>query len=134
MGTLEVVLNDFYIMVWLHAYGEQGVEYGGLNKSSTHKFIYLNVWSLVGGTVLEKIRCGFIRVTQPHSLSLQLIDKMYAFSYYSSENACLLAALFSTMLVMDSPSETVSKPMIRCFLLQLPFTVTSLHCDRNVRQ
>ena len=32
MGTLEVGLNAFCIMLWLQAYGGQGVECGSLNR------------------------------------------------------------------------------------------------------
>ena len=32
MGTFEVGLKAFCIMLWLQAYEGQGVEYGGLNR------------------------------------------------------------------------------------------------------
>lgn len=34
MGTFEEVLNAFFIMMWLQAYGGQGVQRGGLNEKA----------------------------------------------------------------------------------------------------
>jgi hypothetical protein len=45
------------------------------------------------------------------SLCLLLVDQIYALSYCSS------ATMFSAMIVLDSPSETISKPLIKCFPL-----------------
>ncbi|EGW10291.1 hypothetical protein I79_010645 [Cricetulus griseus] len=36
------------------------------------------------------------------------------------------------MMVMDSSSETVSKPPIKCFLKQVTLVMVSLHSDRTV--
>jgi hypothetical protein len=43
-GGFEVRPNVFCILIWLHAYGGEGVEYGGLNKMILlHGLMYLIV-------------------------------------------------------------------------------------------
>jgi hypothetical protein len=50
MRTYEVGLSVFCIMLWLHAYGGQGVECGGLIRNGPHRFMCLNAWPI--GSVL----------------------------------------------------------------------------------
>jgi hypothetical protein len=52
METLEVGLNAFCIMIWLSAYGRQGMEYGGLNESDPCR--------LIGSGTLR--RCGLVGI------------------------------------------------------------------------
>lgn len=54
-------------MIWLKAYGGQGVESSGLNKNAPHSLRYLNAWVLESGTMRGglvvwhvKSRCGLI--------------------------------------------------------------------------
>lgn len=49
-------------------------------------------------------------------------------------HAYLSAAKCPTMMVMDSPSETVSKPQSKQFLYKLPWSWLSLHNNRKVTQ
>jgi len=51
MRTFEVVLNAFCIMLWLQAYGNQGVECGGLNRFGPQKLACLNAWHIGSGLV-----------------------------------------------------------------------------------
>lgn len=39
MGTFEAGLNAFCVMIFLQAYGDQGVECGSLNDIGSHNFI-----------------------------------------------------------------------------------------------
>lgn len=59
MGTFEVELNAFGVMIWLQGYEGQQVECGGLDESGPHKLIYLNIWFLV--ELFQRIRsCGLV--------------------------------------------------------------------------
>lgn len=66
METFEVGLNVFCVVLWLQAYGGQGVEYGGLNETSPYRIIYLNAWSLAGRTVLRRFLRISIAVQRHH--------------------------------------------------------------------
>ena len=46
-------------MLWLQAYGGQGVECAGLNKFSPYRLMCLNAWPTGNGTIR---RCGLIGV------------------------------------------------------------------------
>ena len=46
MGTSEIVLNTFYVMILLQGYGGQGVECGSFNVTGPHK--------LIGGSTIRK--------------------------------------------------------------------------------
>ena len=50
MGTFEVGLNAFCIMLWLQAYGNQGVECDGLNRNGPHR-LCLDAWPIASGTI-----------------------------------------------------------------------------------
>ena len=54
MVTFEIGLSVFCTMATSH--GGQGVECRGLNENGSHRLICLKAWSLVGGTVLRRIR------------------------------------------------------------------------------
>ena len=52
MGTSDVRLSPFCIMLWLKAYaGGQRVEYGGLNRFGPHRLMCLNAWPIGSGTI-----------------------------------------------------------------------------------
>ena len=57
MGTSEVRLNAFCIMLWLQAYGYLGVECGGLNRFCPYRLMCLNAWPIGSGTIR---RCGLV--------------------------------------------------------------------------
>ena len=38
-------------MIWLQAYGSQGLEYGDLNRHGLHRLTCLNVWPIGSGTI-----------------------------------------------------------------------------------
>jgi hypothetical protein len=42
MGTFEVELNAFCVLIWPKAYRGQGVECGSLNENSPHRLICSN--------------------------------------------------------------------------------------------
>ena len=63
MGTFEVGLNAFCIILWLQAYGGQGVECGGLNRYGSLRLMCLNAWPIRSGTIR---RCGLIEVGVPY--------------------------------------------------------------------
>ena len=44
------------------------------------------------------------------------------------------AAVFPTIMVMDTPSETVNKPPIKSFLLLIALVMVSLHRNRAVTE
>ena len=44
-------------MVWLLAYGGEGVERGGLNSNGSHSLMGLNAWSIGNDTIG---RCGLV--------------------------------------------------------------------------
>ena len=46
----------FCIMIWLRAYGCQGVECGGLNRNDPHRLIYLNAFFTGEWCYLTRIR------------------------------------------------------------------------------
>ena len=54
METFEVGLNAFFfcIMIWLQAYGDQGVECGGLKENDPHR---MYVFVVVGMALLEEV-------------------------------------------------------------------------------
>ena len=47
MGTFEVEMNAFCIMIWLQAYGDLEVECGGLTTDFANRRIYLQLSSQV---------------------------------------------------------------------------------------
>jgi hypothetical protein len=60
MGTSDVRLSPFCIMLWLKAYaGGQRVEYGGLNRCGPHRLMCLNAWPIWSVTLR---RCGLVGV------------------------------------------------------------------------
>jgi hypothetical protein len=71
--TFEVRLNAFTTMIWLQAYGGQGVECGGLNKNGSRRPLESSTIRMCGlvrvGVVLLELVCG---VTPCVSLSLSL--------------------------------------------------------------
>lgn len=52
MVIFEAVLYAYCIMMWLQAYRGQIVKYGSSNENFP-TIIYMNTWSLIGGTVWE---------------------------------------------------------------------------------
>ena len=56
MGTFEVELNAFCIIIWLEAHGSQGLQCGSLNENVFFRLIFLNVFSIAGRTVWERLR------------------------------------------------------------------------------
>lgn len=64
----------------------------------------------------------------PSPLSL-LADLSY---YFRPMPTCLPAAMLRTMMLMDSPSETLSNPSIKWVLLQVALAMLYLHSNRKV--
>lgn len=112
---------------------------GGLNGNSFHWLIYLNVGFLVFRTVCKGLRdvawlkeglqWGYVLRVQkptpsPVSPSLPPLHPL-PWPYASGIRSQLLlqhcasppAVLVPTKMAMNSPSETVSNPLIKCFLL-----------------
>lgn len=81
IGTLAVELRIFCIMVWPQAFWGLGLECGRLIEADPLRFIYLNAWSLAGGTVWE----GLGGTAWEEALGLYLMfQKTYAISSYLS--------------------------------------------------
>ena len=51
METFEIRLNAFCIMLWLQAYGDQGMERSGLNRNVSHIALCLHVLPIMSGTI-----------------------------------------------------------------------------------
>lgn len=71
-------------------------------------------WKRLGVALLDNV-CHTVSLPQPPTYRYDTI-----FHLLLQCNACLLAALFATMLVIDLTSETVIKPVIKCVLSWLP--------------
>lgn len=65
------------------------------------------------------LSCGFDVSSQLHC------------QHHAGQPACHHAP---TMIVMDSPSETVSEPPVKCFLLQVALVIVSLHSNSTVNK
>lgn len=61
MGTFEIELNAFCILILLQEYGAQGVEYDSLNVIGPH--------NLIGSVTIR--RCGFVGV------GMALLEEVY---------------------------------------------------------
>lgn len=74
IGTFEVKLNIFCIMTWPQAFCGLRMECSSLTEADPHRLIYLNAWSLVGGTVWEGLGgdTGFIFDVSKNSCHFQL--------------------------------------------------------------
>jgi hypothetical protein len=44
MGTFEVGMKAFCIIIQIQACLEKGMDYGGLNKNEPNTLLYINIW------------------------------------------------------------------------------------------
>jgi len=118
-------------------------EYGDLNENDPHRLIYSNAWFLLGGTIwrglggvaslgevcpwgcasgFQKLRTFPANSPSPPPPASWLLGQDMNSQLLLQCHACLPAAMLHTMMVTDSPSETVSQPPINCFLYKLPWS------------
>jgi hypothetical protein len=57
MGAFEVRTKYILIMLWLQAYGGQGVRYSGLNRYGPYRLMCLNAYPIGTNTFR---RCGLV--------------------------------------------------------------------------
>lgn len=108
----------------------------GLNGNAPKGLIYLNVWSIFGGTILEGLRGEALledlkspRQVQYHPSLSNIQTRIYALSYcYSVMPVYLLSCCYllhvPIIVVMDL--QTLSKLPIKCFLLYTASVMVSL--------
>ena len=105
-------------MIWLQAYGGEGVECSGLNKDGPHRLKYLNAWFLESGTMKRglfvchsKSRYGLIGGHVPGeefevskspflAQSLLLLSAFGTGCRIVSYHICLCTTMIPTMMIM----------------------------------
>ena len=75
------------------------------------------VWEGLGGVTLELALWFQKSKLFPKTLCLLVATATYKLS---QQHVCLPAAMFSTVMVMDSPSETVGKLYLNAFFYKSP--------------
>lgn len=114
---------------------------GGLSENGACRLVLGPHWVGLSGKTLEvPLRVGFdvSKASQVQPVSLLFILPAYVSGCELSTTAlvpCLLVCYHTLLhVVMDSPSEIISKPPRKCFLLWVALVIVSLHSNRIVTE
>ena len=110
MENFIVQLDTFFTMSWTWAYGNQGLEWSGLNKNIYQRLMCLTACSLVGNTILKEYgtfgkyvtgeRLWEIFILAP--LSIYPLNNISCWKWHL-ETSCFSYLPLSFLIIMDFP-------------------------------